>query len=815
MRLATRMSPALAVAAIACLTLPAAPALAQPEDPVSVRFVVDPAEVAPGGIATVKAHVTVEEGWHVYALSEPSSDAVASTLTTGDAAGLTAHGAAVEPTPKEHEVEYVGTFKVHGGTFTVSQQVRVAADAAGGPRALPVSFTYQACSEGESAVCLPPASADGEVTLTVSGEAAPAPGAPADAPANGGGFGVPGLDLGLGGASADEAVRVVASVSPRQVRPGDLVELRFDVAIADTWHIYATDTPTGLPTRLDLTLPAGARAVGPLEQPEPQAEDVKDFGPTRSHEGTVRFTQVVEVGEDVAPGELALAGTLHWQACDPKTCVDQEHTFTLPVTVDPQAAPSPVVRPVSAWHGGPPAAAPATGGEAPQGVVALTIASIGMGLLMLLMPCTYPMIPITVSIFSKGKSLSRGRTALRAGIYAGGIVVSFVAVGGLVQVLAGAKGQGVVNELATNPWVNLGIGAVFVYFAFSFFGYYEIGMPGFLQRLMQAGAAKRGQDGTVPAWSLFLMGLFFVLTSYTCGAPVVLGLFATATQAPHDMAVLWATFVFALTVAAPFFLLALVPGGMKVLPKSGSWFSVFKVALAFVELGFAIKFFRGAELQWEAVNLLTRDVTLALWVVLSVCAVVYLHGYFPVRFPHDPDLSAHSPRRYAWGWVFLLLAGYFGYGASGRELAPSVEAFILPDLEQGEHEHSVKFGPLSYRTDLAGLDEAKAWARAHGKPAFLMFTGHNCVNCVQMEKGVLPKPPVVEKLEQIPRVALFTDKAGDPAERAHKDLMLERYNRAGTIPCFFLIDGQGEIRAAQIGNTGVDGFLEFLERGGA
>jgi thiol:disulfide interchange protein DsbD len=606
---------------------------------------------------------------------------------------------------------------------------------------------------------------------------------------------------------------VTASVHPARAPPGSWVELRLVATVADTWHVYGVEEPSGLPTSLALDLPQGLLAGGALlESPAPTPKTDPNLGPTLIHKGQVTFTQKVQVFEDGPEGSVPLAGELHWQACDPSDCLPGSSPFEVVLEVDPGAPATGVAPPAASGAAGSSGAAAKPPEAAPLSTVGLFLASIGFGLAMLVMPCTYPMIPITVSLFSKGTSLSRAQSMVRAGAYAGGIVVSFVLVGGLVQILFASAGQDALNSLATNAWVNLLIGGIFVYFAFSFFGYYELGLPAPLMRLMQLGQGKRDSDGTVPTWSLFLMGLFFVLTAYTCGAPVIFSLFATAASV-SPVAILGSTFVFAVTVALPFFALALVPGGMRLLPKSGSWFTVFKVVMGFVELGFAVKFFRGTDLQWDFVNLLPRSTTLGIWTLLALCTALYLHGYFPVRFPHQPDLKAWSPKRYAWGWLFVVLAGYFGYGAAGHDLNSRVEALVLPDPESGEDADTIVFG-LPFHKDLDRLEAAKARARETGTPAFLMFTGHYCPNCVQMEKGVLPQPEVVERLEKTGRVALFIDKADDPAEQAHRKLMLERYNPSGSIPAFFVIDAEGAIRSQQIGSCSTEAFVEFLQAGG-
>ncbi|HBP17010.1 MAG TPA: hypothetical protein DEA08_04325 [Planctomycetes bacterium] len=806
------------------LVLLATPALAQ-EDPLSVKFSLEPPRAQPGDTVELRADVTLPAGHYVYGSSE---EGVGVSLSAELPAGL-ASGAFVEPKPKDKDIPYVGVKGVHTGTFRLVRKVEVKPDASGS-QTIQASFGYQVCNDK---VCLAPTSKGAALTLEVLPAASDEPGEPKADPLDGpdpldapdpldgpdplagSPFGDP-LGDPLGG-GANEKVSLSASPSHALAPPGARVELRLQAKLRGEWHIYGVASPNGSPTKLELKLPKGAKLLGGLQESPPKQEEVEHFGPVTAHYRAATFTQVVQLPTE--PGDYTFAGKLSYQACDPQTCVDEAVSFRATVKVEAGAPETGIGEPAAPANPAP-EASPAEGEpkqakeKKPQSMLALFVASVGLGLFMLLMPCTYPMIPITISVFSKGEQVSRGATALRAFVYAAGIVISFLVVGGVVQVVVGGQGQASVTALATNAWVNLLIGVVFVYFAFSFFGYYELGLPAPLQKLMQFGQAQTAGDGSVPTWSLFLMGLFFVLTSYTCGAPVVLSLFATAASDPHPFAVLFATAVFACTVATPFFLLALVPNAMKVMPNSGAWFNVFKVVLGMVEIGFAVKFFRGTDLQWD-LELLTRPVTLAIWLGLCVLASVYLVGRLPLKFPHDPPLRPVSKQRLFWAAALLGLAGYFGYGLAGNQLHPAVEAFILAKNAKGDSEHSIKWvegdEALSYRTDLASLEAAQQEVGPEGR-IFLMFTGHNCVNCVQMEKGVLPQGPVRELLAKVPRVALFTDKG--EVEAKHRNLMVERYNKAGAIPAFYVIDGKGEVRSSHIGLTSVEDFAAFLQQGG-
>lgn len=678
------------------------------------------------GRLELRVELAIEPGWHVYSTTEKNG--APTTLELKLPPGVTAAGPLVEPAAHVEEVQYVGKVSVHRGTLVLVQPLRTEPGAKG---AVEAKLVWQTCDDGNT-MCLPPDDAAATLQVPGGGDAAPVgspttPSAPTRLPP-------------LAPPAAPGKVAVRVTVDPPEAPPGGTFDLVVDLAMRESFHIYSLTEEKGHPTSVELKLPPGVNTAGRLLEPPPHVITQEVIGELQVHEGTIRLTRRLVLERSVKDGETrTIGGKVAWMVCDANGCELGEAPFEVVVTAkgEPvgdappaEPAPQPATEPAAP---GPAATPPAAAKPAGRGLLGLTWAAIVLGLLMLLQPCTYPMIPITVSIFSKGKALPRRTAILRAGVYAAGIIISFVAIGALVQVLFGAGGQGKLNQLATNPWVNLGIGAIFVYFAFSFFGYYELGLPAPLVKLMQMGSAKRDAEGTVPAWSLFLMGFFFCLTSYTCGAPIVLALFTTSVDAPHPMSVIWATAVFATTVALPFFALSLAPGSVRSLPRSGEWFSVFKAVLGFLELAFGLKFFRTADVAWD-LGLLPPWLLLGLWSLLCAATAVYLLGRLPLRFPHDPDLKAASTGRGFWGGAFAALALVFALAAPGWLRLPSaVNAFLLVEAgDQGATDDSdpcpplrhVVFGGLKYVTERAGLEPALAEARRTGEPVFLMFTGH-------------------------------------------------------------------------------------------
>jgi thiol:disulfide interchange protein DsbD len=443
------------------------------------------------------------------------------------------------------------------------------------------------------------------------------------------------------------------------------------------------------------------------------------------------------------------------------------------------------------------------------------------GIAMLFLPCTYPMIPITISLFSKGKKLPRAQSLARALTFGAGIVISFTLVGGVIQAVLGAQGQAFVRSVATNGPLNVAIGLLFVYFALSFFGYYEVQVPEFLSNLANKGLnkARKSGDGPqsgggTPAIALFAMGFFFCITSYTCGAPIVLAVITVGASVPGKVTVIAATAIFGATIAIPFVALALVPGALKSLPKGGNWFHAFKVVLGTVELAAALKFFSNADLYFK-LGFLTRPVFLALWIVACAFIVGYVAGI--IRMGHDeapetPEGAEGPPKFSKKGLLasipFLLATLYLCNGLnSSAKLEANLDAFLPPDPYPvaDAKEQTAAPGQLPH---FKSYDSALAAAQKSGRVLFLEFTGHQCVNCRKMERTVLVAPKVREALATLEAAVLHTD-GHTPEEDANSAVQAEKFGTA-VIPSYYLVDKDGKTIARQEGSASEEEFLKFL-----
>jgi thiol:disulfide interchange protein DsbD len=364
-----------------------------------------------------------------------------------------------------------------------------------------------------------------------------------------------------------------------------------------------------------------------------------------------------------------------------------------------------------------------------------------MGALSLLTPCVFPMVPITVSYFTNRARKSRGEAVVQALVYGLGIILTFTAVGFTLAVGFGASG---LNRFAADPWLNLAVTAMFIAFAASLFGVWEIALPSKL-----VNAASRADSGKGRVAGTLLMGLAFTLTSFTCTAPFLGTLLVVASQGDWQWP-LAGMLAFSAIFALPFVILAFVPQILASLPRSGPWLIAVKAVMGIVEIAAAMKFLSNVDLVWGW-NIFTRNVVLGTWVVLAVVLVVYLAGL--VKLGPVPRLGRPGAGRWALTAGAVALAVWLTSGLGGRRLG-ELEAFLPPaDLSAME-------GELHW--DENNWDEVLAAATASDDRIFIDFTGYTCTNCRWMEANMFTRPDVMRELARYKRVRLYTDRPGEP-----------------------------------------------------
>ncbi|HYT87114.1 MAG TPA: cytochrome c biogenesis protein CcdA [Gemmataceae bacterium] len=383
-------------------------------------------------------------------------------------------------------------------------------------------------------------------------------------------------------------------------------------------------------------------------------------------------------------------------------------------------------------------------------LLAFLLAGVFWGAVSLVTPCVFPMIPITVSFFLKQSEKDHHKPVTMALVYCGTIV--------LVLTIAAVALLNFFQALSVNPWTNFALGALFIFFALSLFGMYEIELPSGLARFTSEREGKGGLIGTI------FMALTFTIISFACVAPFLGGFGGTAAGVQRP---LWHTILggiaFSATFAFPFFLLALFPALLKKMPKSGSWLNSVKVVMGFLELAAAVKFLRAGELAGSTTtpSFFTYDFSLGLYVALCILCGLYLLGIY--RLPHDTPAENLSVPRLMFSLVFLALAFYltpalFTRSAEGGRQRPGgtiyawVDAFLLPEAQPAGEE--VWTGNLEY-----AVNRAREHLRRTGQPklVFVDFTGKICTNCRLNEQNVLSKPEIKKLLQQYELVQLYTD----------------------------------------------------------
>ena len=415
------------------------------------------------------------------------------------------------------------------------------------------------------------------------------------------------------------------------------------------------------------------------------------------------------------------------------------------------------------------------------------------GLLSLLTPCVFPMVPVTIAYFST-PDRQNPRGLRRALLFAVGIVGTFTILGLALAAVFGAAG---LNRFAADPWVNLGLAAIFLAFAANLFGWFEIGIP-----WRVSNAADRVTREATPGSSLgaLVMGATFTLTSVTCTAPFVGTLLVLASQGS------WTTpiagmLVYSTAFALPFFLLAAAPGLVSHLPRAGEWMPTLRVLIGLLEVAAAIKFVSNADLVlgW---GIFTRDVVLIGWAALALAGAVFL-GRNPGKRLAQRDARAAMIASVA---VALLVAAWLASGIGGRQLT-QVEAFLPPPLSTTPAS-STGEAPVWILNDYSA---ARTDARASGKLVFVDFTGYTCTNCRWMEANIFTRPDVSAELGRFVLSRLYTDGEGEIYEQ--QQAFQEKTFGTVALPLYAVVDADGKVRATFSGLTrNPADFIAFLRR---
>lgn len=646
-------------------------------------------------------------------------------------------------------------------------------------------------------------------------------------------------------ALAQNPVTITAKVEKEQLKPGEKTKVLVTAKLDPGWHLYALTQP-GPPKAAKLEIDeTGPFALdGKVLQPKPKIYEDPNFSEpgkpfmSQAFENEVTFTAPVKVKPEATEGTQKLLVKFSYQVCDDHTCLrPTKKNFEFDIAIGAgakkaSASPTPEASPVLTAAASPTPTATATPEITPVGATTNNAApppppdgnlseedlskslknrglfgfiwfAIIQGLLALLTPCVFPMIPITVSFFTKREKTTSAQAVGQATFFSAGIILTYTLLGLGLALLAGPTG---LQKLAASPWMNLFLTALFVIFALNLFGMFEIRVPsGLISKLDQKSQPGSGSQ----TLATLLMGITFTLTSFTCTTAFVGTVLIYATQGDWFWAVI-GMLGFATAFALPFFLFALFPRWLQSLPKSGGWLNSVKVVMGFLELAAAFKFLSNVDLVWGW-NTVSRNLVIAAWIAIAIVAAVYLLGKF--LLPHDSPVTNLSVPRMLFATFFFAIAFYLLTGLFGAPLG-ELDAWLPP---MSANQFNLASGPSAGNIAwIESYDAAVQKAKAENKPVFLNFTGVTCTNCRWMEQNMFPDPSVKQELNKFVLAELFTDRETPEHQQGDEfngQLQTEKFGSAA-LPLYAIIDPSGNTLAKFPGLTrDKQEFIQFLQRG--
>jgi thiol:disulfide interchange protein DsbD len=633
-----------------------------------------------------------------------------------------------------------------------------------------------------------------------------------------------------------------------------IAELELRVKLKDGWHIYSQHTKgTELPIEFTFEKSQDYQRIGNVLEPKAiSTYDIYAKDTTRHFDGSVIFRQKIKIRSEK---DFKIKGNVNFQLCEKGLCIPPDDVaFSFEVKGNPKASKteedttptisesitqsqtlvlseSSIIEPTTKEK------------EKTDSMLMIFLISLGAGLLTLVTPCVFPMVPMTISFFMKGKK-SRKQGLKEAFFFGGSIIFIFAVLGLALTLLLGKDAMYIIST----HWVpNILFFIIFMLFAFSFFGMFEITLPSSWINKSDKGADKGGYIGA------FFIALTTVLVSFSCTGPILgAALMGVASSSTNSLVFFFSMIGFALGFALPFTLLALFPH-MLTKMKSGSWLNTTKIVFGFLEIALGLKFLSMADLSanW---GLLDRETYLVLWIVVFTLLGLYLLG--KLKFKGDSELQQIGVGRLflaiiSFSFSLYMLPGL--WGAPLKAISGYVPPMTTQDfniersiLENANKSYTQETNPnslpanrkyadlLHFPTGFEGffdLEEAKAYAKKVNKPIFVDFTGKTCANCREMEYYVWEDKRVKTILTQdYVMVALYADanwiklpenewvtlKDGSVVKTLGKknhNYQIETYN-ANAQPLYVLMDAEGNLLNTPKGyDRSVDNFVSFLEKG--
>jgi len=600
-----------------------------------------------------------------------------------------------------------------------------------------------------------------------------------------------------------------------------VAELQFTATIKEKWHLYAQQHKgMEIPLSFEFKTSPYFKRIGKVWEPKPKVFYDQVFGDTSLYfDKRVSFKQKIQVFTN-EPFEIK--GELAGQACIDGRCVaiDQSFMFSISgfetLNVDDIIVNEEIVVEEESIVDNDFVVISTEDSE--DSLLFFFLAAFLGGLVGLLMPCVFPMIPMTISFFLKMKKRAR----LYALFFGISIVIIFLLLGILLSVIFGPD---FANIISTHWLPNVIFAAIFVVFAISLFGYFEIALP---SSWVNKSAKMENTGGLI---GVFFMALTLVLVSFSCTLPIA-GAVALNSVDGSFLKPIIGMLGFSLGIAVPFTLFAFFPGMLKTMPKSGGWMNTMKVMLAFVELAFALKFLNVPD-QTYGWRILDREIYLAFWIVIFALMGFYLLG--KIRFPHDDEMPVQkSWFRYMLAIFTFTFVVYLVPGMFGAPLK-AISGWLPPmptqdfDVSKIVREEAASYNNAFKETDkweapryadklhlphgifgYFDLDQALRVAKKVNRPVFIDFTGHGCVNCRNVESAVWEDPRVRAKFandfvvvaqyvdDKVIKLApedQISDNAGNTISMLGKKAMFYEQNRykENSQPCYLIVDTDGNV----------------------
>lgn len=595
--------------------------------------------------------------------------------------------------------------------------------------------------------------------------------------------------------------------APDTVKAGEVFTLTITAEIEENWHLYSIIPVSNGPIPTSFSTPGDSLFIaGDIREQEPEINYDPNFKLDIGWHSNRAWFEIPLAFTEGVSGTAAARVDVRFMVCDDKVCLPPKTINLVRTIVVAGLSDNPAVEPqdaTTADTGTRQGGAGTVSNESvyatlDQGMSAFIWLAITAGFAALLTPCVFPLIPLTVSFFSK-EATTRGKAVAKAGMFGASIIGTFTILGVILSLVLGASGA---NQFAANPWVNLFIGMVFVVFAISLLGLFELQLP--YQVTNWLNRKSNESSGTL---GILFMGLTVSAVSFSCTAPFVGAILAATTQGQWFYPIV-GMIVFSAAFASPFIFFAVFPNWLQSLPRSGSWMNSVKVILGFIELGAAFKFISNADLVWQW-GLVTRPLTIAVWIVLSAMAGFYLIG--KLRLAHDGEPKPTGTVSLLFSIPFLAFAIYLVPGLFGSNLG-IWDAWLPPKSARDIGIVMASNMPASADEGWSkNYETSRQKAQEEGRPVFIDFTGYTCTNCRAMESNIFPLTSVRDRFDRFELVKLYTDDGVDGP-----DNQIFQFQLTGTValPTYAIVDPEtGTLLEILSGYASEAEFTSFMDRG--